>query len=182
MVAVSSKQLLMEELSEHNVYFDMIVEMIPTDLSNAGKSGKDFSLSKSKYLGKVVRDIQGSNKETTSKGLRDAQAGSFAKSNDDRSKFSNVFEIGQDISANQRIATTTKTATPVDPKQSRMKELQAKLHAKIAAKEAQRPSTNPDQVSKRAGRRAGKERRRDEAVKRKEAGNAMTSDTTAESL
>jgi hypothetical protein len=199
MVAVSSKMLLMEELSEHNVFFDMIVDMIPSESSNAGKSGGEFSPSKPKYhLEKVVHGNQKS-KESTGKGLQKAPAGSFAKENDGRNKISpqeirerwcnrsasleeNIFESGQDISANQRTVTTTTTTTPVAPTQSRKEELQAKLHAKIAAKEGQRPSINSDQVSKRAGRRAEKQRRRDEAIKRQEAGNTRTSDTTAGSL
>jgi hypothetical protein len=198
MVAVSSKKLLMEELSEHNVFFDMIVDMIPSELSHVGKSGGDFNQSRSKYLEKVVQDNQRS-VESTGKGLQEAQAGSLAKENDGRNKISpqeirekwcnrsasleeKIFESGQAISANQKTTTTTTTATPVDPKQSRIEGLQAKLHAKISAKEGQRPSINSDQVSKRAGRRAEKQRRRDEAVKRKEAGNTRTPDTTAGSL
>jgi hypothetical protein len=190
MVAVSSKKLLMEELSEHNIFFDMIVDMIPSDLSNARQLGGDFNPSKPKYLEKVGYDNQRS---------EEAQAGSFAKENDSRNKISpqeirerwcnrsasleeTIFESGQDISVDRSTTTTTTSTTPVYPKQSRMEELQAKLHAKIAAKEGQRPSINSDQVSKRAGRRAEKERRRDEAVKRKEAGNTRTSDTTAGSL
>jgi hypothetical protein len=195
MVAVSSKQHLLEELSEHNVFFDMIVDMIPSELSNAGNSGGDFSPSKSKYhLEKVVHDIQRS-KESTGKCVQEAPVGSFAKENDGKSKISSkeirerwcedsasskkLFESGQDI-ANQRPTTTT--TTPVNPKQSRMEELQAKLHAKIANKQGERPSINSDQVSKRAARRVEKQRRRDEAAKRKEAGNTRTSDTTAGSL
>jgi hypothetical protein len=194
MVAVSSQKLLMEELSEHNVFFDMVVDMIP---STVGKSGGEYGPNKSKYLEKVAHDNQRS-EESTGEGLKEAQAGSFAKENDSRHKISpqeirerwgnrsasleeKIFESGQDSSANQRTTTGTTTTTPVDPNQSRH-ELQAKLHAKIAAKEGQRPSINSDQVSKRAGRRAEKERRRDEAVKRKEAGNTRTSDTSAGSL
>jgi hypothetical protein len=202
MVAVSSKKLLMEELSEHNVFFDMIVDMIPSKVSNVGKSGGDLSPSKSKYLEKVVQDNQRS-MESTGKGrggFQEVQAGSFAKEDGSRNKISpqeirerwcnrsasleeKIFDSGQEISsANQRTTTTTTTATPADAKKSRTEELQAKLHAKIAAKEGQRPSMNSDQVSKRAGRRAEKQRRRDEAVKRKEAGGTRAPDTTAGSL
>jgi hypothetical protein len=131
MIAVS-KQPLLEELSEHNVFFDMIVDMIPSELSNAGNLGGDFNPSKSK----VVHDIQRSKESTgKGKGLQKAQAGSFAKRNDGRSKISsqeieerqcddsasseeNFFESGQDISANQ--GATTTTTTPVNPKQSRI--------------------------------------------------------------
>jgi hypothetical protein len=190
MVAVSSKQLLLDELSEHNVFFDMIMDMIPSDLSSAGNSGGDFHPSKSKYhLEKLVhdRDIQRS-KGSTGKGHREAQVGSFAKQNDGRSIIStqeirerrcddsasseeNFFESGQDISANQRTSAADTTTTAVNQKQSRKEELYAKLHAKIAAKQGERPSINPDQVSKRAARRVEKQRRRDEGAKQKEAGN-----------
>ena len=181
MVAVSSKKLLLEELSEHNVFFDMVVDMIPIKSSNIGKSGGDHGPSKTKYL----------EKESTGEGLQEAQAGSFAKENYSRNKISpqeirerwcnRSASLEEKIFESQRTTTTTTTTTPVDPNQSRH-ELQARLQAKIAAKEGERPSINSDQVSKRAGRRAEKERRRDEAVKRKEAGNTRTSDSTAGGL
>jgi hypothetical protein len=202
MVAVSSQQLL-QELSEHNDFFDMIVDMIPQKLYIAGNSGDDFN--PSKYYKK---------QNTTSKEARRAQAkaGKRRKFNPTEAETTGVAKArlentgrdgetttrlpqkrkGQtpapdaDVTAETTSVTTidtdtatTGTAAIVSPKQSRIEALQAKLHAKIVAKQGLRPTNNnPDQVSKRAGRRAEKQRRKDEATKRKKSGNSKTSDTT----
>jgi hypothetical protein len=206
MVAVSSQQLL-QELSEHNDFFDMIVDMIPKKLYIAGNSGDDFN--PSKYYKK---------QNTTSKEARRAQAKASKRRKLDPSKAEttveakarlenadrdgkttatrlpqkrNSLKVGQtpapdaDVTAETTAVTTTDTDTTtagtavVSPKQSRIEALQAKLHAKIVAKQGLRPSNNnPDQVSKRAGRRAEKQRRKDEATKRKKTGTSKTSDTT----
>jgi hypothetical protein len=201
MVAVSSQQLL-QELSEHNDFFDMIVDMIPQKLYIAGNSGDDFN--PSKYYKK---------QNTTSKESRRAQskASKRRKFNPAEAETTGVAKArlenkgrdgetttrlpqkrqGQtpepdaDVTAESTSGTTTDddTATTgaavVSPKQSRIEALQAKLHAKIVAKQGLRPTNNnPDQVSKRAGRRAEKQRRKDEATKRKKSGNSKTSDTT----
>jgi hypothetical protein len=199
MVAVSSQQLL-QELAEHNDFFDMMVDMIPKKLYIAGNSGDDFN--PSKYYKK---------QNTTSKEARRAQAKASKRRKLDPSQAEttveakarlessdrdgetttrlpqkrNSLKVGQTPATEEETTTVTNTdadtTTPalVSPKQSRIEALQAKLHAKIVAKQGQRPSNNnPDQVSKRAGRRAEKQRRRDEAAKRKKTGSTKTSDTT----
>jgi hypothetical protein len=201
MVAVSSQQLL-QELSEHNDFFDMIVDMIPQKLYIAGNSGDDFN--PSKYYKK---------QNTTSKESRRAQAKASKKRkfNPSEAESTGVAKarlenVGRDGETTTRLPQKRKGQTPapdddvtaattsfttidtdstttgaavVSPKQSRIEALQAKLHAKIVAKQGLRPTNNnPDQVSKRAGRRAEKQRRKDEATKRKKTGNSKTSDTT----
>jgi hypothetical protein len=199
MVAVSSQQLL-QELSEHNDFFDMIVDMIPQKIYIAGNSGDDFN--PSKYYKK---------QNTTSKESRRAQAKASKRRKFNpteaettgvaKARLENKGRDGEtttrlpqkrkdqtpapdaDVTAETPSVTTTDTeataAAVVSPKQSRIEALQAKLHAKIVAKQGLRPTNNnPDQVSKRAGRRAEKQRRKDEATKRKKSGNSKTSDTT----
>jgi hypothetical protein len=201
MVAVSSQQLLLE-LSEHNDFFDMIVDMIPSKLYIAGNSGDDFN--PSKYYKMQSKD---------SKETRRAKAKASKRRKLDPSKAETTVEAKARLETSERdgetTATqlpqkmneapsssttttdttdtttdamdTTSTSTPVSPKQSRIEALQAKLHAKIMAKQGQRPSNdnNPNQVSKRAARRAEKLRRKEEATNRKKASNTKTSDKTA---
>jgi hypothetical protein len=195
MVAVSSQQLL-QELTEHNDFFDMIVDMIPQKLYIQGNSGDDFNPSKyykkqnttSKEARRAQakaskrRKLDPSQAETTVEAkarLENTDSNGEPKTRLPQQRKTPVTAVTPDAETTDVTTTDTPTTSEVTPKQSRIEALQAKLHAKIAAKQGLRPSNNdPDQVSKRAGRRAEKQRRKDEATKRKKSGISKTSDTT----
>jgi hypothetical protein len=203
MVAVSSQQLV-QELAEHNDFFDMIVDMIPQKLYIPGNSGDDYN--PSKYYKKQNKESKETRRaqskaakrrkfnptqaETTVEAqvrLENADSDGETKPKTRRlpqnlnSLKVDLTPVTPDTEAATDVATTDTATTDavVTPKQSRIEALQAKLHAKIVAKQGLRPTnSNPDQVSKRAGRRAEKQRRKDEATKRKKSGTSKTSDTT----
>jgi len=148
---------LEQELLEHNDFFDMVVDMIPSKLYVAGKSGDDFN---PKYF-KGQSDT------------RKAAAKAAKRQKLDPSEAKSTKEVNTDGATGDVPA-----AKPVEftPGQSRIEALRAKLHAKIASKQ-QRPagsSGNPEAISKRAARKQEKERRKAEAKKRKKAATTAT--------
>ena len=189
MVAVSSQQLL-RELTEHNDFFDMLVDMIPSKLYIAGNTGDDFN-PKSKYM-------QYSN--STSKEARRAKAKAGKRRKLDPAQAETTVEVKARLEKSNKsktqlpqkvlatptptespaapAETDTATATPATPNQSRIEALREKLQAKILAKQGGRPS-NPDQVSKRAARRTEKLRRKEEAVKRQKSAASKVPASTA---
>lgn len=184
----------------------MIVDMIPKKLYIAGNSGDDYNPSKyykkQNTTSKEARRAHSKASKRRKFDPKDVDSTVVAKARFENTgrdsetatrlpQKRNSLKVGQtpaadaDVTAETTAITTTDTdttttgTTAVSPKQSRIEALQAKLHAKIIAKQGMRPTNNnPDQVSKRAGRRAEKQRRKDEATKRKKSGNSKTSDTT----
>jgi hypothetical protein len=169
---------MVRELAEHNDFFDMLVDMIPSKLYIAGQSGDDYNPN-AKYLKKTATD---------SKEARRAQAKQAKRRKLDPTQAVGTVETKKRLAEQNEfhqnqvlptIAVPAAAVTPrkgsvnsssetavVSPNVSRMDELRARLHAKLEAAKRQRPNTTattPDAVSKRAARRAEKRRRQEEA-------------------
>lgn len=184
-MAPYSSEKLLAELTEHNDFFDMIVDMIPSKLYISGQSGDDYNPKNRFYRG-VTQD---------SKEARKAAAKLAKRRKLDPTQKESTVDKKERLEGEKQAyaATTTSSVIPgqstapkaqqqptASPFQSRIEALRAKLHAKIAEKQAQRPSNggnNPDQVSKRAARRAEKRRRQEEAAKRKKGSSTKVVDT-----
>ena len=182
-----SSQKLLEELSEHNDFFDMIVDMIPSKLYISGQSGDDYNPKKNRFYRGVTEDSKEARKAAAKLAKRRKLDPSQVESTVDKKErlekdkqsanaaTPSSATPGKSLAAPKShppAATATTVSTTTSPYQSRIEALRAKLHAKIAEKQAQRP--NPDQVSKRAARRAEKRRRQEEA-KRKKGGSSSSS-------
>lgn len=177
-----SSQKLLADLSDHNAFFDMIVDMIPSKLYISGQSGDDYNPKNRFYRG-VTEDSKEARKAAAKlakrRKLDPLQAESTVDKKERLEKDEQIATPssaiqGQSLSAPKSQQHATTTTTTSSPYQSRIEALRAKLHAKIAEKQAHRP--NPDQVSKRAARRAEKRRRQEEAAKRKRAGSSSKVD------
>jgi hypothetical protein len=171
---VMSTQKLITELTEHNDFFDMIVDMIPSKLYIAGQSGDDYN-PKNPYHRGVTKGSKEARKAEAKvakrRKLDPTQSKSTVDQKEELEKSKESPEVHQPLTpANQKTDDETTTDTP-PPHQSRIEALRAKLHAKIASKQGDRPQ-NSDLVSKRAARRAEKLRRQEDAVKRKKAGGS----------
>jgi hypothetical protein len=170
---VMSSQKLITELTEHNDFFDMIVDMIPSKLYIAGQSGDDYN-PKNPYHRGVTKGSKEARKAEAKVAKRRKLDPTQSKSTVDKkeeiekSKESPV--VPQPLTPEIQKTDDETTDTP-PPHQSRIEALRAKLHAKIASKQGERPH-NSDQVSKRAARRAEKLRRQEDAAKRKKAGGS----------
>jgi DNA excision repair protein ERCC-4 len=176
---VGSKESLIlkrleQELLEHNGFFDMLVDMIPSKLYISGNSGDDHNPSEKYFKGS----------KETSKEARKASAKVAKRRKLDPSSAEPTFQTNSRLEGEEP---SEQTKTPPAPDaitsenknsltngQSRIEALRAKLHAKIAAKSGNRP--DPEGVSKRAARRAEKNRRREEAKKRKLASSKLILD------
>jgi DNA excision repair protein ERCC-4 len=156
------------ELTEHNDFFDMVVDMIPSKLYIAGQSGDDFN----------PRFHKMPNKE--SKEARRAEAKAAKRRKLDPTQTESTVQKKQRLDGTN----TTKPPAPrpviltppASPHQSRIEALREKLHRKIAQTGGKRPP--PDQVSKRAARRAIKQQRKDEQKKRASTSHVDGSDKT----
>ncbi|GAX18702.1 hypothetical protein FisN_10Hh084 [Fistulifera solaris] len=170
-MGISSRQML-SELKEHNDFFDMIVDMIPSKLYIAGQSGDDFNPKNPYYRG-VTEGSKEARKAAAKAGKRrkldpeQAETTTRKKEQLESEKF-----VARDDEDDAEEPEDSRVPEPVvSPHQSRIEALRAKLQAKIASQQGQRPS-NPDQVSKRAARRAEKQKRQEEAAKRKKASSS----------
>jgi hypothetical protein len=175
--SLSEHQILLD-LIDNNGFFDMLVDMIPAKLYIAGESGDDFNPKYHKSQG------------ADSKEGRRAAAKAAKRRKLDPTKVESTVEKKQKLvmttaTNNDPLdipivtPTTTLVSEPLiaaNSNQSRIEALREKLHAKIAARSSQRPA--PDQVSKRAARRCEKQRRRDDAKKRKAAGTSKVNDSS----
>lgn len=173
---------LLHELQENNGFFDHLVDMIPASLYVAGNSGDD------KYNPKYFK---GQSKESKEARRARNKASKRLKLDPEKAETTNdakrrlareeeqeeVDSDGNGIIDSGTNKETISHSTPIkSPKMddnsntqssmSRIEALRAKLHAKLAEKQGNRPS-NPNKVSKRAARRAEKQRRQEEAKKRR---------------
>lgn len=166
-----SSQELMDELLDHNGFFDMLVDMIPSKLYISGQSGDDYNPSKY-YRGQSEQSKEArraANKAAKRRKLDPKQVESTVETKK---------RIDQELGATTTAVPSNKNnleTSVVSPNQSRIEALREKLHAKIAEKQSKRPS-NPDQISKRAARRAEKLKRE---AKNKAKASSSTSATTA---
>ena len=180
------QRLLLSDLQDHNAFFDNLVDMIPSKLYIAGNSGDDYNPKYFKGQSKESREARRSQqkaqkrakydpelRETTSQAKKRLEGEKTASGknllpqknlNESKPPPKGPAANHSDIE-NEDDAEKEEAPLPKDNK-SRIDALRAKLHAKIAEKGGNRP-TDPSVVSKRAARRAEKQRRKDEAIKRK---------------
>jgi len=174
--AAATEESLFLELTEHNDFFDVLVDMIPSKLYIAGQSGDDYN-PKSRYMKKGASD---------SKAARKAAAKLAKRQKFDPNSVETTVQKKKRLDQQQNhkpqppqpqptSPETNKTSEPplTSPDQSRIEALRQKLHAKIAAKQQVTKKT-PDQVSKRAARRAEKRKRQEEAAKRNKKSSTAT--------
>lgn len=167
---------LEQELLEHNEFFDMLVDMIPSKLYISGQSGDDFNpkyfkgvSETSKEARKVAAKAAKRRKldpvavETTVKAKLRLDEEERVALTDAKEKIDKPQDNSLE-SAAVPVPTTT-TAHDSGTGYSRIEALRAKLHAKIEEKQGNRPA-DAETVSKRAARRAEKNRRKEEAKKR----------------
>lgn len=156
-------QQLYNELQEHNDFFDMIVDMIPTKLLIAEKNTDSFN-PKSRYMKNAGADSKDQRKAAAKLAKRRKLDPNENLSNTEIKK--ELEMDGSGVSASD-IPKPIKKTTPLPANASRIEALRAKLQAKIAQKQAGRPSRSPNEVSRRVARRAEKKKRQEEAAKRK---------------
>lgn len=163
---------MLSELTEHNGFFDMIVDMIPSKLYIAGQSGDDFNPKNPYYRG-VTEGSKEARKAAAKAGKRrkldpeQAETTTRKKEQLETEKLAeHDLSEQEDVEEDAEEDNSSKPEPVVSPHQSRIEALRAKLQAKIANQQGQRP-LNSDQVSKRAARRAEKLKRQEEAAKRK---------------
>mmetsp|Transcript_20100 Transcript_20100/g.33345 ORF Transcript_20100/g.33345 Transcript_20100/m.33345 type:complete len:402 (+) Transcript_20100:75-1280(+) len=183
---------LLRELEEHNVFFDTLVDMIPAKLYVAGNSGDDKYNSKyfkgqhkeskeaRRARNKAAKRIKfdPERAETTNQAKERLAKEEENKDDDDDE---DMEELVEDTPAPKSSGKKKQKEAPSTPDQptappsttdgptsstSRIEALRSKLHAKLAEKRAGRPS-DPNAVSKRAARRSEKQKRQEDAKKRK---------------
>jgi Surfeit locus protein 6/60S ribosome biogenesis protein Rrp14 len=182
---------LEQELLEHNEFFDMLVDMIPSKLYVAGTSGDDFN--PKKYLKGSNADSKQARRAAAKEAKRRKLDPSLAESTvaiktridnspaDNESDDEDEEEEDEEMEEEEEEAaggpvvvsfppaiptpysnrSSTPGTTPHQPGLSRIEVLKQRLHAKIKQQQGGRPSEE-DGNSKRAARRAEKVRRRDE--------------------
>lgn len=173
---------LVHELREHNDFFDVFLDIIPSKVYIAEENGDNFN-PKYHYKQKV-RSGDDSDDEgvPASKEARRA-ASKLAKRrklNPDVAETTSqklVSKRGGRSVMPKAGASSTEPAHHPSGK-SRIEALREKLHAKIAEKQALRPNGcstgSPEATSKRAARRAEKLRRQEEAKSKKKAASTAT--------
>ncbi|KAL3912982.1 MAG: hypothetical protein SGILL_006673 [Bacillariaceae sp.] len=188
---MSSEELL-RELQQDNVFFDQLVNMIPTKLYIAGHSGDDYNPKYFKGQSKQSKEARrAKNKQskqakfdpslsetTTQVKQRLERERSQGKSNKHNgvmmmpgvpqvSPTAVAAAAAVNVNGGGKNASkdnkNNKGNTNTNNK-SRIEALREKLHAKLAEKRALRPNSDPASVSKRAARRAEKQKRKEEAI------------------
>lgn len=166
---------LEQELLEHNDFFDMVVDMIPSKLYISGKSDGD---------GFNPKYFKGPSEKEARKVA--AKAAKRQKLDPAASKSTSASAAAVGDGRSKNAGTIIPPTKPVNftPGQSRIEALRAKLHAKIASKQNRPPVGEDDDVagtvSKRAARRLEKNRRKEESKRRKkQAGTAASKNSNA---
>lgn len=152
---------LEHELLEHNEFFDMLVDMIPSKLYVAGTSGDDYN---PKYLKGSHKDSKqvrkAANKEAKRRKLDPSLAESTVQTKARMDDGPVVVSFPPKVASPHR-------SLSIEPGMSRIEVLKKRLHEKIKEKQGGRPSdVEEGGTSKRAARKAEKERRKKEAMKR----------------
>jgi len=153
---------LFVDLQTNNLFFDELVDKIPTKLYSAGQSGADdynpkYWKGHSKES-KVTRKAK--NKQLSKRATFDPAT--LAKRTTETKQ---RLENDDNNHATKSTVTTTTLSPDLDHNKSRIEALREKLHAKLAEKRGNRPS-DPNTISKRAARRAEKKKRQAEAIQR----------------
>lgn len=171
---------LLKDLTEHNLFFDELVDMIPSKLYIEGQSGDDYNpkyfkgQSKESKEARRARNKQSkrakfdpATAETTTQIKHRLEGDAFMPQNPTNNTTrmpSNTTTPVEPPAANTATTTVVVTTT-ADDKKSRIEALREKLHAKLLEKRGNRP-VDPGSVSKRAARRAEKKKRQEEAIRR----------------
>lgn len=167
--AQSHHRLLLSDLEDHNAFFDSLVNMIPSKLIIPGNSGDDYNPKYHKGQHKENREARRAQQKAQKRAKFDPSMSESTVETQKRLEEERTSKNGhlpQKKSDNQDgNSASPSLATTVNNK-SRIEALREKLQAKIAAKAANRP-TDPNVVSKRAARRAEKQRRKEEAIRKK---------------
>ena len=182
------QRLLLSVLQDHNAFFDNLVDMIPQKLYIAGNSGDDYNPKYFKGQHKESKEIRRNQQKAQKRAkydpdLRETTSQAKKRLEGEKSTEGNNLLPQKNMSESKPPSKVDnkqedddkkeESAVPQDNK-SRIEALRAKLHAKIAEKGGNRP--DPSVVSKRAGRRAEKQRRKEEAIKRKKTAATKVND------
>eukprot|EP00751_Fragilariopsis_kerguelensis_P039060 CAMPEP_0171016428 /NCGR_PEP_ID=MMETSP0736-20130129/26711_1 /TAXON_ID=186038 /ORGANISM="Fragilariopsis kerguelensis, Strain L26-C5" /LENGTH=227 /DNA_ID=CAMNT_0011451831 /DNA_START=154 /DNA_END=837 /DNA_ORIENTATION=- len=156
---------LFVDLQTNNLFFDELVDKIPTKLYSAGQSGADdynpkYWKGHSKES-KVTRKAK--NKQLSKRATFDPAT--LAKRTTETKQ---RLENDDNNHATKSTVTTTTLSPDLDHNKSRIEALREKLHVKLAEKRGNRPCpSDPTTISsKRAARRAEKKKRQAEAIQR----------------
>jgi len=170
---------LLADLQKNNLFFDELVDMIPTKLYIAGQSGDDYNPKYFKGHSKESKEARRAKNKQSKRAKFDPALAE--KTTETKQRLENDNNHGNKLtpqkpgtnkngdnfrkSVNATITTIIATTTPDSDKKSRIEALREKLHAKLAEKRGNRPS-DPNTISKRAARRAEKKKRQAEAIQR----------------
>uniref|UniRef100_A0A7S4ATI7 Ribosomal RNA-processing protein 14/surfeit locus protein 6 C-terminal domain-containing protein n=1 Tax=Pseudo-nitzschia australis TaxID=44445 RepID=A0A7S4ATI7_9STRA len=193
---------LLKDLTEHNLYFDELVDAIPSKLYIEGQSGDDYNPKYFKGQAKESKEARRARNKQSKRAKFDpamAETTTQMKQRLDGDAFMpqkpkpmnanlNTRRLskpaGQSAGsedAEAKIPTTTAAtaitnSTAADDKKSRIEALREKLHAKLLEKRGNRP-LDPNSVSKRAARRAEKKKRQEEAIRRNKKKTTSSAET-----
>mmetsp|Transcript_27971 Transcript_27971/g.65649 ORF Transcript_27971/g.65649 Transcript_27971/m.65649 type:complete len:425 (-) Transcript_27971:66-1340(-) len=180
---------LLKDLTENNLFFDELVDMIPSKLYIEGQSGDDYNPKYFKGQAKESKEARRARNKQSKRAKFDPASAETTTQMKQRLEGTATMPQKPTLASAPPTTTTaitttaasttttaSSTATPGDDKQSRIEALRARLHAKLAEKRGNRP-VDPNAVSKRAARRAEKKKRQEEAIQR----NKKKSTSTAES-
>ena len=189
---------LLKDLTEHNLYFDELVDSIPSKLYIEGQSGDDYNpkyfkgQSKESKEARRARNKQSKRAkfdpamaETTTQIKQRLDGDAFmpqnpkpTNSNTNTRRLSKPPTESKDTEEKNQTTTvvTASKSTAADDKKSRIEALREKLHAKLLEKRGNRP-LDPNSVSKRAARRAEKKKRQEEAIRRNKKKTTSSAET-----
>eukprot|EP00527_Entomoneis_sp_CCMP2396_P001221 CAMPEP_0198152470 /NCGR_PEP_ID=MMETSP1443-20131203/59950_1 /TAXON_ID=186043 /ORGANISM="Entomoneis sp., Strain CCMP2396" /LENGTH=387 /DNA_ID=CAMNT_0043818507 /DNA_START=52 /DNA_END=1212 /DNA_ORIENTATION=- len=198
MIQTSKKELL-AELDEHNDFFDMVVDMFPSQVYISGNPSSGNGAEKpvnTKYFKKAAepaaqkmsrktarnqekrKKLDPATAESTTEIVhRQQQEQQQVPSDGSKPEESKDPHLPAATASGEKGSQGEPAVVAVvKPHHSRIEALRAKLQAKIALKQGSRPDSDPNQVSKRAARRAEKRKRQEEAKRVAKKGKSATTD------
>lgn len=161
---------LLNELTESNDFFDMLVDMIPAKLYLKSKNTDGFN---PKYHKHSKEDSKESRRAQAKQAKRrkldpNEKTGTLAavsKNNNSSDTQTVLLPKAPSTPKAKDSQGSEETPAVISPNASRIERLKAKLQAKVEHLRGKRPDASG--VSKRAARRAAKERRKEEAKRKK---------------
>jgi DNA excision repair protein ERCC-4 len=186
-----SSQQLLAELQQDNLFFDHLVDMIPTKLYIAGHSGDDYNPKYFKGQSKESKEARrAKNKQAKRTKLHPALSETTTQvqqrleqeqSKGNKRQLPGPPQIPPTSAVVVKNGSKASAALHENSNKSRIEALREKLHAKLAEKRALRPNSDPSAVSKRAARKLEKEKRREEAAAAKKRKKKATSNAEGKS-
>jgi hypothetical protein len=155
---------LLSDLTDHNLFFDELVDMIPSKLYIAGHSGDDYNPKYYKGQAKESKEARRAKNKQSKRAKFDPSLAETTTQAKHRLQGTPAMPQKPQAAASSKTVVPA-TISPDDSKKSRIEALREKLHAKLAEKRGNRP-VDPGSVSKRAARRAEKKKRQEEAKAR----------------